>query len=55
MERAATEVETELLDLSAVSLDALDGHPGLAVAVDRLLGIAQSPPLSINAVEEEDC
>ncbi|WP_413805616.1 hypothetical protein [Streptomyces sp. OE57] len=44
MERVATEVETELLDLSGATLEDLDRHEGLSAVTERLLDIVQRPP-----------
>ncbi|MBP8535975.1 hypothetical protein [Streptomyces sp. MK37H] len=44
MERVATEVETELLDLSGATLEDLDRHEGISAVTERLLDIVQRPP-----------
>lgn len=44
MERVATEVETELLDLSGATLEDLERHEGLSAVTERLLDIVQFPP-----------
>jgi hypothetical protein len=44
MERAATEVETELLDLSGMTLEELDGGQDVASEINRLLTRVESPP-----------
>jgi hypothetical protein len=50
MERAATEVETELLDLSGATLEDLDAcDDAFLLAARRLLDIVQAPPTVANA------
>ncbi|MFC9225459.1 hypothetical protein [Streptomyces hygroscopicus] len=49
MERVATEVETELLDLSGATLEDLERHEGLSPVTERLLDVVQSPPTISNA------
>ncbi|MEU4893940.1 hypothetical protein AB0B12_15870 [Streptomyces sp. NPDC044780] len=44
MERVATEVETELLDLSGATLADLERHEGLSAVTERLLDVVQFPP-----------
>lgn len=44
MERAATGVETELVDLSGTTLEELGDSQEFAPAIRRLLGLVQSPP-----------
>lgn len=44
MERVATEVETELLDLSGTTLEDLERYEGLSAVTERLLDIVQRPP-----------
>lgn len=43
MERVATEVETELLDLSGATLEDLDRDEGIAVVALRLIDAVQNP------------
>lgn len=45
MDRAATEVETELLDLSEATLADLEAHRGFAAATERLLAEVEAPPM----------
>ncbi|MFS7872230.1 hypothetical protein ACWELB_11320 [Streptomyces asiaticus] len=44
MERVATEVETELLDLSGATLEDLERYEGLSAVTERLLDIVRCPP-----------
>ncbi|MFE2442025.1 hypothetical protein ACPEIC_00940 [Stenotrophomonas sp. NPDC087984] len=56
MERVATEVETELLDLSGATLEDLERHKGLSAVTERLLDIVQYPPtVSGNSSTSEGC
>ncbi|MGW3572104.1 hypothetical protein ACWDSL_51035 [Streptomyces sp. NPDC000941] len=49
MERAATGVETELVDLSGTTLEELGDSEEFTVATQRLLDLVQSPPTIANA------
>ncbi|GAA0917910.1 MULTISPECIES: hypothetical protein [Streptomyces violaceusniger group] len=56
MERVATEVETELLDLSGATLEDLERHEGLSAVTERLLDIVQCPPtVGGNSSSSEGC
>ncbi|WP_262701221.1 MULTISPECIES: hypothetical protein [Streptomyces] len=56
MERVATEVETELLDLSGATLEDLERHQGLSAVTERLLDIVQYPPtVGGNSSSSENC
>ncbi|MFD8092556.1 hypothetical protein [Streptomyces malaysiensis] len=45
MERVATEVGTELLDLSGTTLEDLERYEGLSAVTEWLLDIVQRPPM----------
>ncbi|WP_413104519.1 hypothetical protein [Streptomyces sp. Inha503] len=55
MERVATEVETELLDLSGATLEDLDRYEGLSAVTERLLDLVQRPPTIGNSSTSEPC
>ncbi|CDR04089.1 hypothetical protein [Streptomyces iranensis] len=55
MERVATEVETELLDLSGATLEDLERYEGLSAVTERLLDIVQRPPTIGNSSTSEPC
>ncbi|MBU3866117.1 hypothetical protein KN815_19185 [Streptomyces sp. 4503] len=61
MERVATEVETELLDLSGATLEDLERreglrHEGLSAVTERLLDIVQRPPtIGNSSASQETC
>ncbi|MCQ8188455.1 hypothetical protein [Streptomyces rugosispiralis] len=55
MERVATEVETELLDLSGATLEDLERHEGISAVTERLLDIVQRPPTIANASSSDPC
>ncbi|AQW48039.1 MULTISPECIES: hypothetical protein [Streptomyces] len=56
MERVATEVETELLDLSGATLEDLERHEGLSAVTERLLDIVQRPPtIGNSSVSQDGC
>ncbi|AEM83367.1 hypothetical protein [Streptomyces violaceusniger] len=54
MERVATEVETELLDLSGATLEDLERHEGVSAVTERLLDIVQRPPTIGNSSASPD-
>jgi hypothetical protein len=49
MERVATEVETELLDLSGATLEDLDRDEEMAAVALRLICAVRNPATSANA------
>ena len=49
MERVATEVETELLDLSGATLEDLDRDEGIAAVALRLIGAVRNPATAATA------
>ncbi|WP_435240744.1 hypothetical protein [Streptomyces cucumeris] len=49
MERVATGVETELLDLSGATLEDLDRGDGFPSVTQRLLDAVQFPPTLVTA------
>lgn len=49
MERAATGVETELVDLSGTTLEELGDSQEFTLATQRLLDLVQCPPTLANA------
>ncbi|KAK1183670.1 hypothetical protein B7755_039415 [Streptomyces sp. NBS 14/10] len=56
MERAATGVETELVDLSGTTLEELGDSQEFTLATQRLLKLVQSPPtLSTSAANQQGC
>jgi hypothetical protein len=55
MDRAASEIETELPDLSAARLSDLEQWPGFPLAVRRLLDLVESPPTLSNSAEASGC
>ncbi|GAA2352625.1 hypothetical protein GCM10010246_46660 [Streptomyces cuspidosporus] len=56
MERAATGVETELVDLSETTLEELGDGQEFTLATRRLLERVQSPPtLATAAASSSDC
>ncbi|MGV9851515.1 hypothetical protein ACWDWU_22495 [Streptomyces sp. NPDC003442] len=55
MERVATEVETELLDLSGATLEDLERYEGISAVTERLLDIVRCPPTIANASSSEPC
>lgn len=54
MERAATGVETELVDLSGTTLEELGDSQELTLATRRLLELVQSPPTLANAAANQE-
>ncbi|ADI05248.1 hypothetical protein SBI_02127 [Streptomyces bingchenggensis BCW-1] len=56
MERAATGVETELVDLSGTTLEELGESQEFTLATRRLLDLVQSPPtLSTSSANGPGC
>ncbi|KUJ68394.1 hypothetical protein ACZ90_19165 [Streptomyces albus subsp. albus] len=55
MERAASEIETELVDLSTSTLQDLDHGPMFRSAIQRLLDAVESPLTSVNSASGESC
>jgi hypothetical protein len=51
MERAATGVETELVDLSGTTLEELGDSQEFTLATRRLLKLVQSPPTLATAAD----
>jgi len=49
MERVATEVETELLDLSGATLEDLDRDEGIAAMALCLIGAVRNPATAANS------
>ncbi|WP_199844353.1 hypothetical protein [Streptomyces sp. RTd22] len=49
MERVATEVETELLDLSGATLEDLDRDEGIAAVALRLIDAVRNPATAASA------
>ncbi|MER7790522.1 hypothetical protein [Streptomyces sp. NPDC097640] len=54
MERAATGVETELVDLSGTTLEELGDGQEFTLATRRLLELVQSPPTLANAADNQE-
>lgn len=53
MERAATGVETELVDLSGTTLEELGDSQEFTLATQRLLDLVQSPPTRSTSAESK--